>query len=373
MHRSANRALALVFVAAISAPLLANLAGADGADPGAENREMAAFPSFDGTVTSLEAFPAGFDAWFADHFGFRSTLVSWDAWLRLFLFDTSSSPQVIVGRDRWLFYADDGAGEDIGSTAPLSTGELRNWRDALVRAREWLNHQGIAFVFTIAPDKHAVYPEQLPAGIERVASVSRMEQVLAELSDLDFALDLRPALSAAKARERIYHVTDTHWNERGLLVAYQAIIDAARRQHPSVPPAWPRSDFKEELKTTDAGDLGGMLGLKRVLHEERLLLTPKRPRLARAVEPRGAGLTEELGRLVTEIPGSTLPRAVIFRDSFVSPMVPFLSEHFSRAVYLWQNDFDAAVIRAERPDVVIQEIVGRHLYTFVPSPELVPR
>ena len=79
------------------------------------------------------------------------------------------------------------------------------------------------------------------------------------------------------------------------------------------------------------------------------------------------------GRLVTEIPGSSLPRAVIFRDSFVSRLVPFLSEHFGRAVYLWQNDFDADVVARERADVVIQEIVGRHLYGFIPSPELVPK
>jgi hypothetical protein len=52
--------------------------------------------------------------------------------------------------------------------------------------------------------------------------------------------------------------------------------------------------------------------------------------------------------------------------------VPFLSEHFSRAVYLWQNDFDATAVESEHPDVVLQEIVGRHLYNFIPSPELVP-
>ena len=78
-------------------------------------------------------------------------------------------------------------------------------------------------------------------------------------------------------------------------------------------------------------------------------------------------------RLVTEIPGSRLPRALIFRDSFASRLVPFLSEHFSRAVYLWQNDFDANAVLSENPDVVIQEIVGRHLYNFIPSPELVPQ
>jgi alginate O-acetyltransferase complex protein AlgJ len=77
-------------------------------------------------------------------------------------------------------------------------------------------------------------------------------------------------------------------------------------------------------------------------------------------------------RVVTEHPDKRLPRAVVFRDSFASALIPFLSEHFSRAVYLWQNDFDPDVIEQEHPDVVIQEIVSRHLYVFTPSPELIP-
>ena len=64
---------------------------------------------------------------------------------------------------------------------------------------------------------------------------------------------------------------------------------------------------------------------------------------------------------------------MIFRDSFVSPLVPFLSEHFSRAVYLWQNDFTVEQVGEEQPDVVIQEIVGRRLYLVHASPGLVPR
>ena len=119
-------------------------------------------------------------------------------------------------------------------------------------------------------------------------------------------------------------------------------------------------------------DLAAMMGLTRVLRETDLTLVPRRRRQAMVVEPRGAAATDEAGLRITEIPGSMLPRAVIFRDSFASRLVPFLSEHFSRASYLWQNDFDADVIRREQPDVVIQEIVGRHLYNYVPSPELIP-
>jgi alginate O-acetyltransferase complex protein AlgJ len=364
--------LVALFLCAISLPLAANLAGVDGGDPGAENRELAAFPSLDGTRASITAFPASFGLWFDDHFGFRSLLVRWYGETRLFGLGVSPTAAVVKGRDGWFFYGDDKAIEDYASAQPMTPAELANWRAAIVRARDWLGARGIAYVFTIAPDKHAIYPEDMPPTLARVADMSRADQLFATLQDTGIGVDVRPSLLEAKRGDRIYHQTDTHWNDRGGLVAYQQIIEAVRARVPATPPAWLRSDFKPVDQVVEGLDLAGMMGLTRVLRETRLTLVPRRPRRARVVEPAGAGPTDQLGRLVTEIDDSSLPRAVIFRDSFVSPLVPFLSEHFGRAVYLWQNDFDAGVVDKEAPDVVIQEIVGRHLYNFIPSPELVP-
>ena len=103
-----------------------------------------------------------------------------------------------------------------------------------------------------------------------------------------------------------------------------------------------------------------------MLRESDLMLIPRRPRQARVVEPAGATPIDEEGRLVTEIPGSRLPRALIIRDSFASGLAPFLSEHFGRAVYLWQNYVGADAVLHEKPAVVIQEIVGRHLLSVAP-------
>ena len=61
-----KRLLIILFVTVISLPLAVNLAGVDGADPGAENRELAAFPHLDGTLASMAALPAGFSARFDD-------------------------------------------------------------------------------------------------------------------------------------------------------------------------------------------------------------------------------------------------------------------------------------------------------------------
>ena len=41
-----------------------------------------------------------------------------------------------------------------------------------------------------------------------------------------------PRVFEAKTRERVYQQTDTHWNDRGALVAYQQIIEAVRARVP---------------------------------------------------------------------------------------------------------------------------------------------
>jgi alginate O-acetyltransferase complex protein AlgJ len=370
---TAHRVLVALFVVVISLPLAANLAGFDGGDPGAENRELAPFPHIDPSWESMATLPANLGLWFDDHFGFRSQLVRWYGESRLFVLGVSPSAAVVKGRDSWFFYGEDNAIEDYAHVEPMTPEAVANWRKAVVLARDWLHTRGAAYVFTIAPDKHLIYPEEMTATIARVGEVSRADQLFTALQDTGLAVDVRPSLFEAKARERIYQQTDTHWNDRGVIVAYQRIIGAVRARVPRTPPAWTRDDFEPVDRRVEGMDLAGMMGLTRVLREVDLTLVPRRPRRARVVEPAGAAPTDQEGRLVTEIDDPSLPRAVIFRDSFVSPLVPFLSEHFSRAVYLWQNDFDANAVLTERPDIVIQEIVSRHLYGFIPSPELVPK
>jgi hypothetical protein len=372
MRPIANRFLVAIFIAAISMPLAATLAGVSGADAAAENRELAAFPATDGTWRSVARLPQGIASWFDDHFAFRAHLVKWNGELEVFGLHRSPSAHVLLGEDEWLFYADDGALEDMTGAPLMTNDEIANWRESLNRTDRWLRAQGIAFVFTIAPDKHVLYPDRLPRSIERTSHGSRQDQLMDALSDSQFALDLRPALVEAREHDRIYHVTDTHWNDAGVFVAYRQIIEAMRRQTSAVPPAWPLSSFDVVSRTSAGGDLAAIVGLKRVLSEQLVRFEPKRPRRALVVEPPGAAPAAEEGRLVTEIPGSDLPRLLVFRDSFVSPLVPFLSEHFSRAVYLWQKDVVAEQIAEEKPDVVLYEMVGRRLYTFIPSPELIP-
>ena len=372
MRRLLNAALVAGFLAVISLPLAANIAGNDGGDQEAENRDLARFPKLEGTWQSVLSWPNGLDEWFQDHFGFRSTLVRWYGESRYYGLHVSPSAQVVRGKEGWLYYAEDAGLDDYTNVDPLQPGEIDNWRQTILRARDWCRAHGIAYVFTIPPDKPVIYPEYFDDTVFPLSPVSRADQVFTATLDTGVVIDVRQALLADKSRERLFYKTDTHWNERGAFLAYQQIIDAVHRQLPTVPPARDRSLFNATSRMLSGRDLAAIIGLKWVMSEEDLQLVPKKPHAYVVIEPRASYATAGEGRIVTEIPGSTLPRAVIFRDSFTSLLAPYLSEHFSRAVYLWQNNFDADDVLKERADVVIEEIVGRHLHNFIPSPELIP-
>ena len=66
-----------------------------------------------------------------------------------------------------------------------------------------------------------------------------------------------------------------------------------------------------------------------------------------------------------------LPRAVMYRDSFMGPLVKDFSEHFERITLIfdkrhrreWKANFNFDILEQEKPDVFIYEVVGQ----FVPT------
>ncbi len=64
---------------------------------------------------------------------------------------------------------------------------------------------------------------------------------------------------------------------------------------------------------------------------------------------------------IYENTNTTLPKAVVFRDSFSTLLLKFLSESFSRLVAVWQPNLDYSIIEKEKPDIVISQQVERFL------------
>ncbi len=110
-------------------------------------------PSFRPNAKALAAYPAKFEAYFNDQFGFRKRLISWLNFVKVAGLDVSPSPLVIFGRDRWLFYGD----LDIPyfrGVNPLTPAQLSDWQKCLEARQRRLADRGIPYLIVFRPQKH---------------------------------------------------------------------------------------------------------------------------------------------------------------------------------------------------------------------------
>ena len=372
VRRASDAALVVLFLAGLWLPLLGVQLGHHGWDIAAaraENRRMAAVPTLlrlrDAHVTStkgklkaLATFPGQFKYYLSDHFGFRSLLIRLHGTLMVKGLGVTSNPAVILGKDGWLYLGNDGSLEDWRNIDPFTPDELEQWRRMLEARNAFCARLGIPYLFVVAPSKYDIYPEYMPDALTRVGTQCRLDQLLAYLHQKHSpvqVLDLRVALlEARKVGVRLFQRTDTHWNDPGAFVAYGAIMAAVQQKLPNARPL-SASDF-EPLSTIRPGmDLAGLLGLNDVLQEESLDLRPK-------VQLRLPHVEQNDVVPITVAPAARgQPSIVMFRDSFMTTVLPFVAQGFGRGVYLWEDGFDRKLVEDERPDIVVQEIAQRKL------------
>ena len=355
--------LILCFSLAICMPLAGLVLRLDTAFLLEENRELASRPEFTLNRRKLTNYSAKFEAYFNDNFGFRKRLIASLSFIKVAALGVSPSPKVVLGQSGWLFYGDVDT-PYYRAVTPLTEKQLEEWRKRLEERQNWLAARGIPFLIVFAPLKSTIYPEFMPSAYNRVRADSRLDQLMAHLeahSNLR-PLDLRAQLLDEKVRHQVYYRTDTHWNNRGAYVAYQKITTALSRRFPQVETI-PLTAFEESEYSEPGRDLPLILGMRPYFWDRYADLTMTRPRLAHQVQPGppSSKLWTRGPDMLFEHPDQRLPRAVMFRDSFATWLIPLLSENFSHILYSWQYTFDRDLVERERPDVVIQEMVERAL------------
>jgi hypothetical protein len=282
----------------------------------------------------------------------------------LALFGVLPTDKLVLGREGWLFFGDPNAIAHFRGVDPLGPGELARWQRILEERREWLAERGIAYLVVLVPDKHEIYAEYMPPSLPRATNIRPLDQLAAHLakhSDVE-TLDLRAPLLAEKHERRIYHRTDTHWNPVGAHAAYRAILERLRSMLPGLENARALR-VKHSREQTRGLGLASLVGLEDVFLEEVLRAEPidRRAEIAREHREGYERRVQTLAPFAQGVADPKLPRAVMFRDSFATALVPYLSEHFRRILYVWNRDVDPRVVAQENPDIVIQQIVGRFL------------
>ena len=366
VKKTTDIALIGFFVLLVCMPFIDLFLDLDRTPAPMEKRKYADKPDFTWQWETFLGFPREYEAYFNDHFGYRNWLIRNYNNFQVQWLGTIPSPDVIKGKSGWLFYSGDRTLEFCRATNPFTPKELEKWRSVIERRSRWLAERGIRYLVVIVPIKHTVYRENLPNWLVQVGEKTRLDQLVECIktnSEVEI-LDLSPALLKAKERVRVYHRTDTHWNDEGAFVAYREIMEKLSEWFPGVA-AMPESNFTRHCVEGRGGDLAVMLSQQKSLKEERLFVRPKTEPRARRVDP-GAFYTkgpwtQETKPVITECPDAPIGKAVVFRDSLMIKLIPFLSEHFGKMVYLWHQEFDPEVIKREKPDVVIHEFGERVL------------
>jgi alginate O-acetyltransferase complex protein AlgJ len=361
VRRIAEVVFISLFLGIVCLPLVGKLLPSEGAFALTENRRPTAFPTVDlnspGWGFSIASFPRRFERYWDDSFAFRWYLIRAHSIVKLAL-GVSPSPKALVGQNGYLFYAAEQSVDYFRAVKPYTARELTQWREELESRRVWLAERGIRYLVVVAPNKETIYPEFMPPELRPVGAETRLDQLTRELrahSGVEL-LDLRPALRRAKQTQRIYHRTDTHWNDAGASVAYGEILARLHPWFPELNAATLPGSLV--VHNTSGGDLARILALDDRFREERIDFLPTAPQRARKVAGSNPGESDVVAMECADCGG---PRVVMTQDSFNTNLAPLLAEHFSRIVFVDGTRLDRSLIDRERPALVIQEFVERIL------------
>lgn len=362
----ANRILAGIFLVFVVVPLPLTLvrlfATSEAPAASIHSKAVAGAPEREAALTSLGAFRD----YVSERFAMRDDLIELHGRLKVEALGVTSNSRVMLGADGWLFLAGDGVLDYERQSKPLTEAEVTAWASEIGDRARWLDSLGIPYLFVVAPNKHRVYSDMLPADLAPSAEVTRADQVLGALAATPGVdcLDLRPVLLRARSAGRVFHKTDTHWNLLGSHFAAEAIAARLGVEFPGagrVPP------FAE--RDAVGGDLARMLGLARS-RRERDIVPDSTPAYLSGEDGEQIGWTHlDVVRrldLVVNTAGKE-GRALVLRDSFGEALLPWLSPCFGRSRWRWTYMFDREEIKRERPDYVIQLLVERRFTADSPE------
>lgn len=355
------------FLAALILPLLDMLLGLDPMPSVNENRNLANLPSINRRWESINEFPGKYTDYFNDHFGFRQSFIRLNFLIHYRLLGQSPSKQVIVGKAGWLFFTGDKTLDDYRGVTKFSKEQLRDWKITLEMKRRWLGLHGKKYLLILVPNKETIYSDYLPSYVNKIRiknCIDEFVDILNRKNSIDI-IDVRGYMSNSFSKYQLYYKTGTHWNTYGAFIAYRYIDSKLRKifdEDYKIDSIDGFDGYALTILPRKGSDLAAIIGGKELLNDTD-------------VEIRVAGhvyndlRTDSMGasrRPVVEKQTSVrLPRAIMFRDSFATALIPFLSKDFSYIQYLcerWDGEVQMEkLLRDSSADIVIEEYVERNV------------
>ncbi len=354
----------VAFFGIVSLPILGGILGWDPNVSINEKRDQ---------VEKLEwsldrSFTKEFEEYFNDNFAFRYWLVNSYNRFKVEVLGVSSNPKAVaLGKHGFLFYTlksdriyNSYTHRNIATEQELETIYLQQ-----LELKNALNDMGIKYVVGVFPNKHTIYSDKFPLLMNRqvvASNPSFTDQVVAYLSDRSFDfVDMRNSLVKAKNHKNsIYRKIDTHWNEYGAYIAYRDLCNQTQEVLGLKP--FELSDFNVDWRVEYSGDLTDMLGVESIegYFDSVPTFTCRRDIgmyevLPRDTLPEGFDVTINEGSENNET-------ALVFRDSYMEALTPFISAHYRKVIYVWNRTHSKEIIEEYKPDVVMSLHVERYLF-----------
>ncbi len=311
-------------------------------------------------VRSADVGVAGLDTSF---WGYRKLIANY-ADLRLALGDRVF-PSVLIGEDDWMIFTAERSMDDYQNSFDFSDEQIAEITQKLAELQSRLAARNATLLVVIAPNKPTIYPEIVPPGLEKFSEQSRLDRLTAHLQATlpGVVLDLRPILMEGRAVQDVYYKTDTHWNDYGIFLAYQAILTELASTHPELAP-YAREWFELRQSDPQVFDLAQNTGSVR-LQEPSLVIEPRfdNPANYREIQ---IGSRRILSAWTSN---PELPRLLMYHDSFGARLFGLLGMHFEKSIsvphYSGRPIWSLSWIEQETPDIVLIEIAERYLHDLV--------
>ena len=310
------------------------------------NEVLAAPPSLHSRDGSLNTgYLTDLTDYAEDNYFLRQRFVTaWSA-LNQKVLGTSIADNVLLGRDGWLYFADtldDYTGADL-----MGSQEITSAAHNLALMAEYSRSQGAQFLFTIAPNKNTVYPEQMPnlPVFSRERNAGALAAALAE-EGVPY-LDLAVAFDAQE--EILYFTQDSHWNSKGAALAADYINTALHRDGRRYfygGSFSPRADHLSDLYAM-LYPAGAWLETD-MKYDGELVFDYDAP-------IRGA---DNITIMTT---GQGHGSLLMFRDSFGNLLYPYMADSFEHALFSRSAAYRLDMTAGREADCVVIELVERNL------------
>lgn len=323
-----------------------------------ENKTLAELPDFWENGKWNQNYLQELGDYFEDHFAFRPVLVTADSLIQSKVFQVSNMDSVIVGSEGWLYYTS--TLDDYLGRQTLSEKGIWNAAHNLSLMQKSVENHGADFLFTVAPNKNSLYGDNMPYyDSKKVGSVKNMTLLESELKEWDIAYaDLFTEFEREK--EVLYLKRDSHWNNKGAVLAYDTMLDYLKLDH-------------ETYETVDSiriksenGDLNKMI-YPIPLELEWNYTYQKESSYDYVTDTQSV----EDAWIQTKNSNET-GTLLMFRDSFGNTLLPLLADTFENAYFSKGTPYNLEeYLDTCHPEYVIVEKVERNIDDFAVEPPII--